>query len=184
MHFNTRIWTWKNMKVVYVPGDNNSCLSGKSSTWERTVQKGVIYRYSLRLSLSLSLALGVLTAKHVKHSWLEALFIFKYYCSVCNNSNNNPIIIREAEGREKIPPHICLFTLTRGFRLPIPSVLKSFLFLWQRTAVMMMMMMVTMPIGAKTEAMIQRLLEGPFTTAAWREDTKNIQHTCNLAGIH
>lgn len=155
----------------------------ENSTERRYLQ---VQSQTLALALALSLALGVLTAKHVKHSWLEALFIFifKYYCSVCNNSNNNPIIIREAEGREKIPPHICLFTLTRGFRLPIPSVLKSFLFLWQRTAVMMMMMMVTMPIGAKTEAMIQRLLEGPFTTAAWREDTKNIQHTCNLAGIH
>lgn len=44
--------------------------------------------------------------------------------------------------------------------------MKSFLFLRQSTAVMIMTMTVTTAMGASTAAMIHRLLGGFFTTAA------------------
>lgn len=56
-------------------------------------------------------------------------------------------------------------TLARGLRLPMASALKSFLFFLHSTAVMMIIMSVTTEIGAKTAAIIQRLLGGFLTTA-------------------
>lgn len=50
------------------------------------------------------------------------------------------------------------------------SGLKSFLFFLHRTAVMIMMITVTTAMGARTAAMIHRLLGGFFTTAT--EDCK------------
>lgn len=59
-------------------------------------------------------------------------------------------------------------TLARGFRLPMASALKSFLFFLHSTAVIMMIMSVTTAMGANTAAIIQRLLGGFLTTAERR----------------